>query len=402
MTRRNLILGGGISGLAAAWFLHKRFPQAKIVLLEGQKRLGGWIETQEINGFSFEMGPRTFQLSRCPELLQLIEEVGLKQDLLFSNPAAQKRYLLYHGKLRTIKSLWPHVIFAVVQDLFAPKGTLQEESIYEFARRRFGKFAAELFLDPLAKGVFGGDIRRLSLDACLPFLRTWEKEHRCITKALFSKNKQSSALFTLRGGMHRLIEKLANLPIEIHTDCPVQSIQEGGVLAGGRTWEADLIISALPGSELARLTRSDFFLSNESMSVVALGYSSDVLAKKGYGYLVPTIENEPLLGQIWDSCIFPSQGQTKVTSMVRAAAPHTAALDAMRRHLRVVSPPDAISIKKTEIPQYEVGHASKIAALHEDLNKRYPNLKLIGNYLKGASVESCIRMAKEMIERHGI
>jgi oxygen-dependent protoporphyrinogen oxidase len=395
---RVLILGGGISGLSSAWFILKKYPEAEVTLLEKEPRLGGCIDTKQQGNFLFEMGPRTFQRSRCPELLALIADVGLEKDLVFSDPTSSARYLWVRGKLRTVASLWPHLAAAVIRDLVAPRGTAQEESIYEFASRRFGKKAAELFFDPLVKGVFGGDMRKLSLSACFPSLHEWEKTARSIVLGACAKKsfKQPSGLFTLRGGMHRLVQALCKTGMEIHKGCVVEAIRSDGVLAGGRLWTADLIISALPGSEIAKLCGIDFALRSESLTVVNLGYEGRG-ALKGYGYLVPSSEGEGLLGQIWDSSLFPEGPQMKMTSMVRSLDPERTALEAMRRHLEEFRMPSAIYQKTAWIPQYDVGHVAKIEQFETAVRCRFPNLQLVGNYLSGPSVEACITRTKSVV-----
>ena len=89
------ILGGGISGLSAAWAIHKQHPRAKISLFEKGANLGGWIQSRKSGPFQFELGPRTFATGRSKELLQLIREVGLNEQLIYSDPAAKKRFLKF-------------------------------------------------------------------------------------------------------------------------------------------------------------------------------------------------------------------------------------------------------------------------------------------------------------------
>jgi oxygen-dependent protoporphyrinogen oxidase len=391
-----LILGGGISGLSAAWFCRKKTPDAEITLLEKRNRLGGYIATKSQGPFQFELGPRTFQRARSSELLSLIQELGLESHLVFSDPTASARYLWVQARLRKISSLWPQIIRALVQDACMPRGVKEEESIYEFASRRFGKKGADLFFDPLAKGVFGGDMRKLSLPACFPFLHQLEMTKRSILLGLLSKPKQASGLFTLRGGMVQLVEALRKAPTTIHSDCPVEAILPGNVLAGGRKWTADRIICALPGNETAKLTQVPLVLRNEKISVVNLGYEGKTTLH-GYGYLVPSSENEELLGQIWDSAVFPGSEYTCLTSMIRSASPETAALSAMRRHLGEAREPIATWCQEAEIPQYDVGHTEKINQFAAEIRTRIPGLELVGNYLSGPSVESCILQSKSKI-----
>jgi oxygen-dependent protoporphyrinogen oxidase len=277
-----------------------------------------------------------------------------------------------------------------------PRSVGEEESIYEFARRRFGQQAAEVFFDPLAKGVFGGDMRKLSLSACFPSLHRLERTKRSILLGLLSKPKQPSGLFTLRGGMSQLIEALRRSPTTIHSNCSVEAILPGYVVAGGRKWVADCIICALPGNEAAKLTQVPLALRNEKISVVNLGYEGKTTLQ-GYGYLIPSSEKEELLGQIWDSAVFPGSEYTCFTSMVRSASPETATLSAMRRHLGETREPLAIWSQEAEIPQYDVGHAERINQFTSKIRARFPGLELVGNYLSGPSVEACISHCKSKI-----
>lgn len=388
-----LILGGGISGLSAAWFLHKKYPTAHLTLLEKAPQIGGCISTQKKGNFLFEMGPRTFQRARSPKLLELIREAGLENDLIDSDPAAKTRYLWVKGKLRSVQSFWPTLVRGILRDVVAPRGATSEESIHSFATRHFGKKVAELFFDPLAKGVFGGESQKLSLNACFPSLKTMEDNHRSIVWAMLKKPKSTAhGLFTLRHGMQQLALALSQIPIEVHTSCTIECITPECVMAGGKQWQADWIISALPGLEIARLTGIDLALRNELISVVNLGYEGK-WPRQGYGYLVPSSEKEELLGQIWDSAVFGETALTRLTSMVRSSNPIYAALEAMRRHLGETREPKQMCSNDAIIPQYDLGHGEKVARFEAVVSARFPMLKLVGNYLSGPSVEACITRA---------
>jgi oxygen-dependent protoporphyrinogen oxidase len=388
------ILGGGISGLSAAWAL--RSSGAEVSLFEKSGRVGGWIETRQEGPFAFEMGPRTFQASRCNELLELIESVGLKDEVIYSSPNAKARYLLDGGKLRSMGSFFPTILGAAIRDLMTKKGNGADETVYAFAERRFGKRAAEQFFDPMAKGVYAGDIRRLSVKSCFPFLIDWEGRYGSVVKGAFSQKKpKRRGLFSLRGGMERLLAAIVQqVPLTLHLESPVEAIRSDGVISKGIFYPADLIVSALPAHEVARLAGETCPVRYESLQVVNLGFlQENLLVKKGFGYLVPSKEQEPLLGMIWDTCIFPVAGQTKLTAMVRAEDPVAAALDALKRHLRIDKKPDAICLQRAEIPQFDVGHQERIEAFKNGL----PNLVLLGNYLSEASVNGCIRNAIQNI-----
>ncbi len=365
-----LILGGGITGLSAAWALQKQHPTAAITLLEKADRLGGWIRTSTDGGFFFEKGPRTFQKHRSPHLLALIEELGL--ETIRSNPAAQKRYILHKGKLRTPTSFLPLFLPYLIREFFIAPSKREDESIYDFAARRFSPKIAETLFDPLTLGIYAGDIRKLSIRACFPALRRWEQEQGSVVKGFFAASKKSGGLFTLKGGMETLIHALAErLCMEVVFNCSVEATSVHEVRAGGKTWMADLVINALPLPLPAR-----------SLWVVNLAFEGDVLPKKGFGYLVPTQEKESVLGVVFDSAIFPEQNrgqETRLTAMVRAETerPLEAALSALERHLGLCHKPVYVSafFAQNAIPQMEVGCG----------------------YTEGLSVDACIQRGMRFV-----
>ncbi|MGB7978803.1 MAG: protoporphyrinogen oxidase [Chlamydiales bacterium] len=366
-----LIIGGGITGLSAAWYAHKRYPDAHITLLEKSGRLGGWIRTVIEGGFLFEKGPRTFQSGRSPHLLALIRD--LKLEIIPSDPAAAKRFILHKGSLRSAGSFLPKLIPYLIRELFIPPSSAPDESIYDFAARRFSPHIAETLFDPLTLGVYAGDIRKLSIRACFPAFYKWEREKGSLLRGLLSSPKTAKGLFTLKNGMETLIHELQKqLPIDIVFDCPAETITAHEVFAQGQTWHADQVFSALPP-----------LCPTRSIWVVNLAFADDVLSKKGFGYLVPTQEKEGLLGVIFDSAIFPQQnrsGETRLTAMIRGeeSEPLPTALSALKRHLGVVAEPLFAStfLAKEAIPQFEVGCIAR-----------------------GVSVDACIQRGMEFVGR---
>ncbi len=364
-----LILGGGITGLSAAWFLSHQHPNAQITLLEKTNRLGGWIRTCHEGGFLFEQGPRTFPLSRSPHLLALIRDLGL--PILSSAP--QKRYLFHRGKLRALGTFIPRLIPYLIRELFISPSNAPDESIYDFAARRFSPSIAETLFDPLTLGIYAGDIRKLSLRSCFPILYQWEREKGSLLRGLCSAAKQTKGLFTIQEGMESLVHALKQqLAIDIVLNCSVEKIDVCKVHAGGKVWEADHVISALPPS-----------LPMKSVWVVNLAFEGDVLPKKGYGYLVPSRAGQTVLGVLFDSSIFPQQntrGETRLTVMLRAEEPEPlqTALSALHRHLGLATRPiySSALFAQNAIPQFEVGCG----------------------YAGGISVDACIERGKKLVE----
>ncbi len=399
-----VVLGGGISGLSAAWYLRKKYKDAKITLLEKGERLGGWIQTFEKEGSFFEKGPRTFAVSRSSSLLQLIEEAGLKDEILFSNPAASQRFLWHQGALRPLKSFMGILFCGLIREFFAPKKSHEDESIYDYAKRRLNSKIAETLLDPMVLGIYSGDIRKLSLRSCFPFLYNWEQKGCSLLRGML-QGKKEGGLFTLKRGMSSLIHAMQKqMDVEIVLRCGVQEITQDGVMAGGEFWKADRIVSALPGPVMGRLTKSWLDFPVQSIWVVNLGFKKEVLSKKGFGYLIPTKEKEPVLGMVWDSSIFErKQGaySTIITAMVRGnqVGVEDHVKSALERHLGCSASFDFIEsyLAKEAIPQFEVGYAKRLKEVLASLKEKFPRLALTGNYIEGASVDACIRHAKLII-----
>ncbi len=366
---RVLIVGGGITGLSAAWFIQKKHPSAKITLFEKENRLGGWVETSAQNGFLFEKGPRVFPISKSPHLLKLIAELGL--EILESNPLAKQRYILCGGKLKTPFSLLPRFLFPILREYFTLPSQKEDESIFDFAVRRFSPKVAELVFDPLTLGIYAGDIRKLSLRSCFPALHKWEQEKGSVIRGFLSAPKSPRGLFTLKGGMETLIHALEKkLQMEVLLNCAVEKIENYSLIAAGKIWHGDKIISALPP-----------LLPKKSLSIVHLAYSGNCFPKKGFGYLVPTSENEMLLGALFDSAIFPEhfpKGTSCITAMVRIeeSQPLETAQRALEKHLKIHNPLiySAVHFAKEAIPQPEVG----------------------SGFFEGVSVDACVQRGEKL------
>lgn len=401
-----LVLGGGISGLSAAWYLRKKYPHAQITLLEKDDRLGGRIQTNHREAFSFEMGPRTFAVSRSSSLLQLIEEVGLKEEIIFSDPSASKRFLWHKSSLRSMGSFMPMLVRGVIREVFVPKRVGGDESIYDYAKRRLNRQIAETLFDPMVLGIYSGDIRKLSLRSCFPFLHEWEQKGCSILRG-FIRSKKDGRLFTLKRGIHSLVDAMEKqMDVKIVLNSPVETIAQNGVFSRGVFWEADKIISALPGQVVGRMTKTWEDFPVNSVWVVNIGFNTDVLKQKGFGYLVPSNQQESVLGMVWDSAIFKkNETQTILTVMVRnrgdRAWVESVAVDALRNHLGCFERPIFLQahLAKEAIPQFEVGYADRLAKFQTKLKFLFPSLILAGNYIDGVSVDACIRTGFKVISK---
>ncbi len=369
---RVAILGGGLSGLAFAWFFSKRHPSAEITLFEATPQLGG-----------VSAAPRIFPYSATSSLLQLIQAVGLEKEIIRSNPEANRRFIWNHGALRPVSELisWRDGLRALMRR----STTAEDLSIYDFAARRFSPKIAETLFDPLALGIFAGDIHRLSLRSCFPKMYEWDRGRLPFWKIRPKQN----GLFSLKGGLPRLIEELQRqLRIDVRLNHPVTDLD---------TLDADWIVSALPLPAFRQLTGCFQGVQSASVWTAQLTYEGDRLPK-GYGYLIPSQEKEPAMGMIWDSVLFPETGISRMTTFLRAPNAEIAK-ETARRHLQIPGEPLSCTLRAfpESIPQFEIGYSARLKQERELLTKRFPRLILLGNYWEGgASTDACVALAREM------
>jgi protoporphyrinogen/coproporphyrinogen III oxidase len=240
--KRIAIIGGGIAGLSAAFYLEKaRQAGAHLqwTLFEKSDRLGGVIQTERRDGFVLEAGPDSF-LSAKPEAARLCAELGIGDQLISSNDAGRRTYILVNGRLVAIPPglefmvptrMWPMVTTSLfsfktklrmIRELFsAARKQASDESVSDFVRRHFGHEMVERVAEPSLAGVYGGNAAELSVRSVLPRFAEMEREHGSLVRAtLKAKGKAAAAtqahtgskpqpLFTsLRHGMQQMVEAL--------------------------------------------------------------------------------------------------------------------------------------------------------------------------------------------------
>ncbi len=442
--KRVIILGAGISGLTTAWYLSKTEQPLDIAILEKSTRAGGWLHTDHTTGFHFEKGPRTFKVDKCPSTMRLIAELGLKQEVIWSEARPHHRYLWHEGELQRFPTNPISFLFSPLTKGFV-RALLTEwkrpvrcgdETVWEFVLRRFNYDVARLFFDPMVVGIFGGDIRKISVRACFPKLKAWEEKYGSVTKGFYERMKEKkreskysmdvegvpmSAIFSFRSGVEQLPQSIASqIPALIHYNQNVSGISFDGdkilVATDKEQFSADYLFCCLPVKETAcvfekhvpEISKEFSRIHSEGVAVVNFGYDANVLPVQGFGYLTPTYAHEDILGVVFDSSVFSEHNrrdqETRLTIKLedngRSEEKYVdAALKGIRRHLGISRMPKAISFKRAQraIPQYGVGHLEKMGELKNCFRKKLPNCHLVGNYLQGVSVDVCIERAKEAV-----
>ncbi len=452
MRPRIVIIGAGISGLALGWALRQRFKDGiDLNILEKSPRAGGWISSQPVGSFCFEQGPRSCRSRGAGSAtLQLIEALGLADEVITAAPAAQQRFIYDKGSLQPLpRNLWAFLRSPLMHGL--PLALLKEwqrpaaeggadESIAGFIGRRFSNEIAERLIDPLTSGIYAGNMHRLSMRACFPSLYCMEQQHGSLGKGFlmsmwkpdgkaatssFVQSIQKSPLFTLRHGMQTLVTILANnLAPDLKLGCGVKTIDVQPAAINIYTdddtkFTADQVFMAVPAQAAAGIIRpTHAALADEmalgktaSVAVVNMAWKNDVLNRQGFGYLIPSKEKEDLLGVVWDSSAFPQQNktspETRLTAMLGGTHhPELVLLpeaelirrvrQGLRRHLAISAPPDAVQCTRAiqAIPQYEVGHLARLQGIEIALQSwSNARLKLIGSAWRGVSINDCIAEA---------
>lgn len=428
--KKVIILGAGISGLTLAWYLKQRFgDRLSIKILEKSNRVGGWIQTIRHQDFLFELGPHSCRPTGNGEsTLRLIQSLGMQDQVILPNSNSMKRYLWKNKKLQPVphnllgalfSPLMRGIPLTLLREWFIPRNQAQDESIYEFVLRRFGKSAVSL-IDPLVTGIFAGDIKKLSIKSCFPLLHAWEEQYGSVLLGAIKHKRKPQTIktpfFSLKDGLGSLTTTLGQrLDREIEKNSTVGKLHIctdsiAVETTDGRQWEADHVYSTLPAHVLGDLVDPSFHsIASATVSVVSLGYRHNVLKKDGFGYLVPSDEKEDILGMIWDSSIFSQQNSTKDETRLTIMLGGThrpdicnlddselidKALSACSRHLNIDIQPEAIHVHKaiSAIPQYNVGHSEKLAHLHSYSTR----LTCFGTTFNGVAVNDCIAHAEHL------
>jgi protoporphyrinogen/coproporphyrinogen III oxidase len=356
---RIAIIGGGISGLSAAFTLEeKRLSGAPIeyVLFEAASRLGGVIVTDRVDGCSVEAGPDSF-LTEKPWAADLCRTIGLGDQLIGSNDADRKTYIVVHKNGRDRLVVMPDglmfmvptkILPTVMSPLFSwgtkmrmaaewfrpPHEAAADGTVAQMVERHYGPEVVDLLADPLLSGVYGGEAAQLSVRAVLPRFAAMEAEHGSLGRGMLAARKKMAAaekgparpLFTsLKDGMQQMVDAVvARLnPAALRTSCAVQSIvqsvlpQAGGwtVSAGNQCDQFDAVIIAAPAhAAAAALKAVDAYLSRElaeinysSSVTVTLGYDEAVRRSlpPGFGFLVPRSAGHRMLAATFAHKKFP-------------------------------------------------------------------------------------------------
>ncbi len=446
---RLVIIGGGISGLSLAYFLLQQKPSSEITIVESEKRAGGKIWTDKVDGFLCESGVNGF-LDNRPRTLELVSKLSLRP--LKSNENARKRFIFSGGKLHRLPEspvsfLSSNLLtlpgrLRVIWEIFTPKGSGSDETLAEFARRRLGREAFEKLIDPMASGIYAGDPEKMSLRSCFPVIYNLEQEYGSLIRAMIQLQKKAKktgkkvgagpggVLTSFYDGMETIINALTGyLGERVKTGTRAISIDKKGktyivFVSDGSNIEAEAVVLATPSYETSGMVRGiDKQLSstlNEifypSISVVCFGYRRNKISHSldGFGFLIPYKEGRRILGTLWDSSIFPNrvpEGYVLLRSMLGGVRMSELALQDENKLINLVMEelkdimgltvqPDFVKvyIHKKGIPQYSLDHEKKLETITAICN-RFKGFYITGNAYRGIGVNDCIENSYKLAER---
>ena len=456
--KRIAILGGGISGLAAAFALEelrRSGSDLEYILYEASSRLGGVLRTEQVDGCLVEAGPDSF-ITEKPWAIDLCRELGLGEQLIGSNDADRKTYILTNGRLVEMPDglmfMVPTKILPtglsplfswkaklrMTKELFhPPRAVDHDESVAAFVERHYGAEMVDRLADPLLSGVYGGEAASLSVRAVLPRFAEMERTHGSLGRAMLAARKKMAAgprkpappLFTsLKDGMQHLAETVvARLtPASLLTNAPVQAVQaEGGtegwvVSAGMLSDQFDRVIIALPAPAAAKVLRmaspelsAELAAIQYSSSItVGLGYDREVRESlpPGFGFLVPRSEGRKLLAATFVHNKFPHRAPEDRALLRCFFAAKSAedvwtladdqivgiVRDELQQILGLRAEPLFARVYKwkSAMAQYGVGHLDRLDRI-ERLRKQLPGLALAGNAYRGIGVPDCVRSGRD-------
>jgi len=454
-----VIVGAGLSGLAVAFRLRQLLPDLSLKILEARSIAGGNIGTEVHDGFRVETGPNGF-LDNKPGTLQLCQDLGLGDELLTASEGSRKnRYLFLKNRLHKLPGsplgllTTPLLSWTGKLDLLAepfrsrPASTAADESVAAFARRRFGKEAAEIFMDALVTGIQAGDPEQLSVKAAFPRLVEMEAKYGSIFRALLAAAKERKRaaqargeppppqrMWSFREGLGRLITVLQQrIAVPVTTGVAVRRIRAHPDSPSGRwlieaegsdRWLADVVVLCCPAHQQAPiLAELDEALSREiaeipfnRIVVAALGYrQSDVPERlDGFGFIAPENTRRDILGVQWCSSIFPDRAPPgMVLWRVLCGGVHRADVfdwddetvlrachKEMQQALGVRGDPVFTRIIRwpRAIPQYCLGHPQRVERI-EAAAARHPGLYLTGNSYHGIAMNDVTEQAEQIAQR---
>ena len=437
------VVGGGISGLAAAYELQRRGLTVRV--LEAGLRAGGVISTERFDGWVVDGGPDSILVQK-PAAVALCRELGIA-DRLVSTLPPRTAYILRDDRLHRIaegsflgfpldaRSLARSSVFSLggrirmACELFMPRhGGDEDESIGTFVRRRFGQEAVDYLAEPLLAGIHAGDVDRLSLQALFPRLLEAERQSGSVLRAFRAMRARPSpqgAFVSFPGGTGELVDALVQAlaagtvrtstrVLELHrhanyrAETPDGPIEARAIILAVPAYVAGLLLRVFD-TTIAALSEA---IPYASTATVALGYERGQIAHPmdGSGFVVPRVERSPLLAATWVTSKWPHRapdGHVLLRGFLGGGRDPrrldagdeelvSTVVDELTHLLGIKGAPLFTRLFRwtKQSPQYEVGHLQRVATIERQL-AAIPGVFITGSGFRAIGIPDCIADGRE-------
>jgi len=437
---RVVIVGGGISGAAAAWFLRDH----EVTVIDGAAQIGGKLRTSDVAGLSVDEGAEQL-LVRRPEGVALAREVGLGDELV--HPQTSSASVWARGRLRPLP---PRTLLGVPSSARAMTGVLapwelarleldrvlpgtaptEDVSVASFVGHRVGRPVVDRLVEPLLGGVYAGRADQLSLFATMPQLPRVDGSLMAAVRRSLPTSSNEPVFATVRGGLQRLVDAVVDQSrAEVVTGRLVRRLERTssgwrvvhGPTVDEQATEADAVVLAVPAHPAARLladcapvaTSELAAIDYASVAIVTLAYPAGSMpALVGSGYLVPALPGRPVKAVTFTSAKWSHlRGDVAV---VRASIGRYGDVEdlqhddadlvaAVRREIAatvgIVAEPVATRVSRWGggLPQYTVGHLDRVQRIRSAVGAVH-GLAVCGAAYDGIGVPACIASARRAVD----
>jgi oxygen-dependent protoporphyrinogen oxidase len=455
-----VIIGGGITGLTAAYYLQKEAKEKGMLLdvklVEASHRLGGKIQTVKRGGYVIERGPDSF-LARKQSATRLAKEVGMDKELI-SNTSG-KSYVLVRQRLYpmpggSIMGIPTQIAPFITTGLFSPaakaraaadfvlprSNPAQDQSLGEFFRRRLGDEVVENLIEPLLSGIYAGDIDQLSLMSTFPQFYQVEQKYRSLilgmkkstgsqAKKAGSPKKKEGMFLTFKSGLQSLVDAIETRlePGSVLKGYRVESIRKNAShytidVYGGEKLQADSIVMAAPHHAVHTIFSGwGLFgqfkeMLSTSVATVALAFPEEAIEEDidGTGFVVSRNSDYTITACTWTHKKWPHstpKGKVLLRCYVGRAGEDAVVdlsddqiikivLDDLNKTMNITMNPDFAYVTrwKDSMPQYTVGHKERIEDVKKQVKEYLPGVFLAGSSYEGLGVPDCIDQGEAAVK----
>ncbi|WP_425255537.1 protoporphyrinogen oxidase [Mammaliicoccus sciuri] len=458
MSKRIAIIGAGITGLSAAHYLRRDYPDAEIDVYEQSDRVGGKIKTYRKDGYTIELGPESY-LGRKTIMTELAEEIGIADDLV-TNKTGQS-YIYSHNKLYPIPGgsimgipteikpflktqlISPAAKLRAGLDYFLPVKPMHTDiSIGHFFRQRLGDEVLENLIEPLMAGIYGANIDKLSLKTTFPHFKEQEEKEGGLIKGMIAQKAKNNAdkkvtvepkgqfkqfKHGLESFIQTLRESLEEKGVQIHLNAPVQNLEEKDnktvLTINNEEHEYDGVIVTIPHQHFVKWFEDDLkldyfnYMPSTSVATVVMAFDKDQVVndKDGTGFVIARTSDTAITACTWTNKKWPhTTPEGKVLLRAYVGKPGSniihhkdeeqlkqVALNDLNKIMTIKGEPEFFIVTKLphSMPQYEVGHIDRIRDIQEHIDQNYQNLIITGASFDAVGLPDCVQMAKNASDK---